>query len=84
LPSPASACDTNCSKKQRPTGPSGIPGRQAVHRRAAHAEIRLRTAKCCLASRYPRKISAAWRASIGRACQVAGFHATFSLTAALC
>jgi hypothetical protein len=60
------------------------PGRQDVRCWAAQAEIRSRSVKCCLASRYPRKISAAWRASIGRACQGAGFHATFSLTAALC
>jgi hypothetical protein len=31
-----------------------------------------------------RKTSTAWRASIGRACQGAGFHATFSHAAALC
>src|SRR5258706_14637981 len=40
--------------------------------------------KCCLSSRYLRKISTAWQARIGYARQDAGFHATFSLAAALC
>jgi len=57
------------------------PGRPSLGR---NAEIQSRTAKGCLASRYLRKISAAWRASVGRACQGAGFHATFWLAAALC
>jgi hypothetical protein len=60
------------------------PGRQDVRRWAATPKIRVRSAKCCLASRYLRKISTAWHASTARACQDAGFHATFSLTAALC
>jgi hypothetical protein len=57
------------------------PGRPSLGR---NAEIPLLSAKGCSASRYLRKISTAWHASIGRACQGAGFHATFSLAAALC
>jgi hypothetical protein len=84
LSSSAPACRTNCSRKQRPTGPSGIAGGRTVRRWRRNAEIRLRSAKGCLASRYLRKISANRHASIGWVCQGAGFHATFSLAAALC
>jgi|SRR6266403_4920397 len=57
------------------------PGRPLLGR---NAEIPLLHAKWCLASRYLRKISTARQARIGCARQGAGFHATFSLAAALC
>jgi hypothetical protein len=60
------------------------PGCEVVRRLRAQRGNPLLSAKGCSASRYLRKISAARRASIGRACQGAGFHATFSLAAALC
>src|SRR6266403_188993 len=41
-------------------------------------------AKCCLASKYLRTISTGRQARVGCARQGAGFHATFSLAAALC
>jgi hypothetical protein len=76
---------TNCLKKQRPARSSGTrsrsPGRPSLARRA---EIPLRIAKCCLASQaFPKTPDCAARFD-GAACQDAGFHATFSLHAALC
>jgi hypothetical protein len=65
-------------------GSSGTPGATTSVAGLRGTEIRLRGAKCCLAFSQPRKISTTWHASIGRACQGAGFHATFSPTAALC
>ena len=59
------------------------PVREDVRRRH-NAKVRLWSAKCLLGLQLYPKISAAWRASTGRACQGAGFHATFSLAAALC
>ena len=51
-------CRTNCSKKQRPTGRSGIPapGRPPLGRKA---EIPLPRVNGCSASGYLRKISGA-------------------------
>jgi hypothetical protein len=49
-----------------------------------NAENPVAERESCLASRYPRKIQTTWRASVGWVCQGAGFHATFSLAAALC
>jgi hypothetical protein len=46
-------------------------------------EIRLRSAKCCLAADLPENLDYLARFD-GRACQDAGFHATFSFAAALC
>jgi hypothetical protein len=60
------------------------PGREDIRRWGRNAEIPLPGAKCRSAFRYLRKMSTPWHASIGGACQGAGFHATFSLAAALC
>jgi hypothetical protein len=65
-------------------GASGTPGaRTSVARAAQHANP-VAERKMLLGLQLPRKTSTTWHASIGRACQGAGFHATFSLTAALC
>jgi hypothetical protein len=63
---------------------SGIRAARTSIAEGRNAEIRLRSAKCCLASGHPRKIPAPRQASIGRARQGAGFHATFSFATALC
>jgi hypothetical protein len=71
-------------EKTEAYGPSDTPAARTSVAGRSNAEIRLRSAKCSLALQVCPKNLDTWHASIGRACQGAGFHATFSLAAALC
>jgi hypothetical protein len=65
-------------------GASGILGARTSVAGAARHGNPVAGRKMLLGLQLPRKTSTTSHASIGRARQGAGFHATFSLTAALC
>ena len=59
-------------------------GPEHAFRGAQQAKARLPSAKLPGPAAMPKTFRTARRASIGRSCQGAGFHATFSFAAALC